>query len=212
MIVKERLNPEIWEFWIRTHKAWLSGALSSFDPLPQEIAKNTLVIERFADDSPKVTAAIRKLIPRPDEFLVSYSPDDCDVLLTNQRLMVRTHQDVRYEIIELSEIVTYTETGFFNKTVNLSLHNGLVRRFTKLKGAIKEECMRFALTNCPKKEVLQAPEPVSISRTKNLRTSPLSPVLREWYFEKTIQQGVESMSEKDGDMIGSEYQIGRAHV
>ena len=144
MIAKQKLNPDIWEFWARTHKAWLDGALAPLDSSFQEAAKNTLMIEHFVDDSPKVVAAIRTLTPRPDEFLMGYSTDDCDSLLTNQRLMVRNQRTGRHDVYELHDIAGCADAGWWTKSMTLTLQDGTVRHYSRL-GRIKYEFMRYAI-------------------------------------------------------------------
>lgn len=205
MIAKQKLNPEIWEFWIRTHKAWLNGALSALDSSFQEAAQNTLMIEHFVDDSPNVVATIRTLAPRPDEFLMGYSSGDCDTLLTNQRLMVRNHRINRHEIYELCDIATCTSQGWWTATVTVVLRNGITRRYPRLRGAIKDQFLRHAIANNPKTGSSLQKQLEPIPPPAKPRTRSLPPIYREENPKTVTYEGVTTMSEKDGDMIGSEH-------
>lgn len=201
----QRLNPEIWDFWRRTQKAWADGALSPLGASFQEAAKSVLTIEQFAIAEVHVTDAIRALAPRQDEFFIAWIGEEAGMLLTNQRLLIRNVSSGIYGIHEICTLRSYKEKGWWEKTATLTTRDGRVYTYPKLDGAITDAIMQYSIDNaavlkstlCPEKDLSTiniSPESKRINNAQNAASD------YSWEDE-------EITGESTGNMIGAEYPV-----
>ena len=202
-----QLNPEIWEFWRRTHNAWASGQLASIDSTFQDAAVNSMDLEHFIDYTTSLVAALRALKPRDDEFLYCYSPGDCDAVLTNQRLMVRNCKTGWFNIHELSDIERYSHSGWSAKIITLTFKDGTIGRYAKLGGALTDDAVNHAMSSLAPAQAPTKTIPLAKSATPQVEckeTELTQPALTANITTTTTEQtGGRPMSESE--MIGSEY-------
>ena len=149
MPAQQQINPEIWNFWTQTQKAWASGALNSLGHEYQTAANSVMKVEQFADTTPALVTALREIRAADDEYLISWS-DDADVVLTNKRFMVRRCKGGAHDIHLLSDIRHYSEDGWWTKTITVRTRDGRTTTYKELGSSLQPAILNLVISQLPK--------------------------------------------------------------
>lgn len=140
----QKINSDVWEFWSITHKAWADGKLNDINPEYQAVANSAMSVEQFADTAHMVVRAIKELKPEPDEFLIAWN-NDADFLMTNKRLMIRRSKAGHHDILTFADMLMYSESGWWTKTIEIKMRDGRTMTYRNLGGSVKPEFIQYAI-------------------------------------------------------------------
>lgn len=191
MPAEQKINPEIWDFWTRTQQAWASGALNHIGPSFQSAASSVMKVEQFADTTPAVVKALKELNSTPDEYLVAWL-DDADFILTNKRYMIRICKGGDHDIYLLSNIRSYSENGWWTKTVTITTRDGRTTTYRDLASSVKPEIMNQVLAKPLAPLAVLNSTQQSASEIQTVETPPSEPQPEE-------------IDMSDEEMIGAAY-------
>lgn len=193
MPAEQKINPEIWDFWTRTQQAWASGALNHIGPSFQSAASSVMKVEQFADTTPAVVKALKELNSTQDEYLVAWL-DDADFILTNKRYMIRRCKGGDHDIYDLSNIRSYTDKGWWTKTVTITTRDGRSTTYREQSSSVKPEIIN---------QLLAEPLPPIPGLHVGVQPSPeISPVDTS---KSELQPKENDMP--DEEMIGAAYPV-----